>query len=155
MCLIEQLGVLEVLAALLQLGQGLQELHGRGHLGQLALAHKVLDQGPHVDVRGRGLLRRRQRCPPLPSWLVLQYFSSHLTPIQMQGRHESDARAVTSALRNMLWSQMLGTNQQEQITSRHVSRRQLVEPTYRSQDQVGWHAWYSVNCWNVEFLKAR
>ena len=83
-CLVEELGVLEILAALLQLGQGLQQLHWRGNLGQVALAHKVLHQAPHIDVLRRGLLRLRQGRAPLPPRLTLRGMSAASCPVCLQ-----------------------------------------------------------------------
>ena len=83
-CLVEELGVLEILAALLQLGQRLQQLHRRGDLGQVALAHKVLHQAPHIDVLRRRLLRPRQGRAPLPPRLILRGMSAASCPVCLQ-----------------------------------------------------------------------
>ena len=69
--LVQQLCEFQVLAALLQLAQRLQELHRRGDARQVALAHHVLDDGPHVQSTRRRLRRRRQRRPSLPLGLCL------------------------------------------------------------------------------------
>ena len=70
--LIKEFGVLKILAALLQLGQRLQQLHGRGNLGQVALAHKILHKAPHIDALWCWLLRQWQGRAPLPLRLILQ-----------------------------------------------------------------------------------
>ena len=95
--LIEQLRELHVLAALLQLRQGLQELHGGGHARQLPLAHHVLYYTPHVDRRRGRLLRRRQRLPPLMRRLRLFWTPPLIPRIKIPKNAANDVRLMPSA----------------------------------------------------------
>ena len=75
--LVQQLCELQILAALLQLTQWLQELDGRGNTRQITLAHHILDYAPHIQVARRRLGWRRQGCPALPPRLCLHATQPH------------------------------------------------------------------------------